>query len=415
MKKIYVLLLVLSMNLFYNVLKAQQGWTIYDNTNSPLLSGTYSTIAIDQNGNIWTGGSYTGLFKYDGSNWSNYSTFNSNILYDEINKILVDNSNHIWAANYKGVSVFNGSSFTNYDTLNAAFKGYTVYALGKDNNGVIWLSSKNGSFGYQGITTFNGSTWTNLTGYPSQIDGREFTDFAFTSSNDAWIACENGFVKYTSSSFSFYPEVVTGLWSSTAVAIDANSNIWTGGFDGLLKYDGSSWTMKDNVADMGLPSNTYYYDILPVGNILWIATTAGLLKYDRNNGTVLANYKSTNSPLADNCVTQIAKDASGKLWLSTTIGIVKMDPSQVGISEYDDMPGFSIYPNPSKGIIHMVNQGQKEFSFKIYSVDGTLIKSVKENKQNYTLDMTEYPEGVYYIQIMANGKLLTRKLVLSGN
>jgi len=33
--------------------KAQAGWTVYDNTNTTLSSGTYKAISMDQSGNIW--------------------------------------------------------------------------------------------------------------------------------------------------------------------------------------------------------------------------------------------------------------------------------------------------------------------------------------------------------------------------
>ncbi len=398
MKKIYSLVICFLLLIVSISTIAQPGWTIYNSTNSALTSGTYRAIAIDQTGNIWAGGSYSGLFKFSSNTWTGYNSTSSNLLHDDIQDILVDNSNNIWTANYKGVSVFNGSTFTNYDTANASFDGSTVYALGKDNNGVIWLSSVNGSFGYQGITTFDGSTWNNLTGYPSQVAGGEFSDFAFNSGNETWIASGTGITKF-GSTFTFYPKAVTGLWSSSCVAIDGSSNMWAGGFDGILKYTGSTWTMYENVADLGLTSNTLYYDICVDGNLLWIGTSSGLLKFDRNSGTILANYNASNSPLTNNCVTKIVKDVNGNIWMATTIGIVKLDPTLVAVKELTNADAFQIFPNPSEGSFNFTFKTGTNADYKIYSVDGAFIKSGKMTSNKSQVSLSDSPDGIYFIHI----------------
>lgn len=400
MKKIYLFLL--SAFALTQVSLAQPGWTVYSYTTSTNIPNTtFNSIAIDQTGNIWAGTSYSGIVKYNGTSWSKFTQTNSNILHDFTNDILVDNSNKVWVGTYKGVSVYNGTNFTNYDTLNASFKGSEVYSLGKDNNGVIWLASKIGSFGYKGLTTYNGSTWTNLTGLPSQVTSTDFGGYAFTSTNDAWIANGNGMLKYSGSVFTFYPKATTGLWNSKAIAKDASGNIWAGGFDGLLKYSTTgTWTMRDNVADLGLTSNTLFYDILVDGNYLWLATSSGLLKFNMNTGIIEANYKAGNSPLTTNCVTDLAKDASGKIWMSTCIGIVKMDPTVViGIEEIKSEGPFKIYPNPSNGDYNFSYDGFTNLNFKIYSITGALISEGKTNSNNFKINLNDQVNGMYFVHL----------------
>ena len=130
MKNYYIIFLSIAILYITFPSVAQQGWTVYNSTNSILSSTPYRAISIDQSGNIWVGGSYSGLFKFDGITWTEYNTINSNILDEDINDILVDNSDKVWVANYKGISVFDGITFTNYDTTNAEFGGKTVYTLG---------------------------------------------------------------------------------------------------------------------------------------------------------------------------------------------------------------------------------------------------------------------------------------------
>ncbi len=402
MKKKYLfLLLAIAAFLSFKTVQAQVGWTVYNSSNSILPTTVYKAVTIDNAGNIWAGGSYTGLFKFNGTTWTRYSTSNSTILHDDINALQVDNSGNVWAGNYKGISVWNGTSFTNYDTVNAGFNGMTVYALGKDNNGVIWVSSRNGSFGYEGITTYSASTWTNLTGYPTQLNGHEFTDFAFSSTNLAWLGNDNGMANYNGSAFAFYPFATTGIWSSDCIAIDGSGTVWAGGFDGLIKYSSSTWTMYGNASHFGFPSNTFYYDILVDGNILWIGTSQGFLKVDRTTATLLANYNSTNSPLSTNGVVSIKKDAAGILWLGTATGVVKMNPALVGVNEFGATVTLNMFPNPASDILNVSvpeTATGSILSYEIVNLSGAIINSGSIYGAMNKIDVSTLPGGIYFFR-----------------
>jgi len=410
MKNYYIIFLSIAILYITFPSVAQQGWTVYNSTNSILSSTPYRAISIDQSGNIWVGGSYSGLFKFDGITWTEYNTINSNILDEDINDILVDNSDKVWVANYKGISVFDGITFTNYDTTNAEFGGKTVYTLGKDNSGKIWISSRNGSFNYEGITTFDGTTWTNITGYPSQINGACFSDYAFTSNNDAWLACNNGLAKYNGT-FTYYPPV-TSLSVSHCVAVDANENIWAGGYHALVKYDGSEWTKFDNVSDLGIAEGTLYNDMFPDGSILWIGCSSGFLKFNMNTGQVITNFNSTNSPLGDNCVSRIAKDADGYLWLSTNIGIVKMDPAIVGVEVLNSNNRYILYGNPSDGIFNFLSDCKTKVKYGVYSLEGKLISLGTNTTGIFQVNLTGAPGGLYFVHVVTeNSNNQTFKLI----
>jgi ligand-binding sensor domain-containing protein len=404
MKKLFTSLVIIFCTALNPVL-SQSGWTIYNDTNSILAPGTFSSLAIDQTGNIWAGSPNSGLFKFDGSIWTDYSSSHTNILHNFINDILVDNSNNIWVANYKGLSMYNGTTFINYDTSNAPFKGVTVYALGKDNNGKIWLASRQGSFGYKDITIYDGSVWTDLATLAG-LDSiaNEHPDFAFTSSNDVWIAYESGIKFFNSStnSLSFYPKATTGLWSSSTVAIDANGTVWAGGFDGILRNNGT-WHTFDNVTDLGLSSNTLYYDFYIDGNTLWAGTSSGLLNINLSNGSIVQNFNSTNSPLEDNCVNKIQKDSNGNLWMATTIGVVKMNPAMVGVEKMNEKSNIIVSPNPSTGNYKL--EYDKKFSYRVYSIDGSLILDGDCSDLKLNLDLTQYENGIYFLAVYDKGSL----------
>lgn len=408
MKNYFYLIIIIF--LISNNSIAQPGWTVYDNTNTILSTGVYTAIAIDLSGNIWSGNYSSGLYKFDGTTWTRFGISNSSILSESITDIVVDNSNKVWTGTNKGVSVYDGTTFMNYDTNNASFDGFSIYTLAKDNNGVIWLASKTGSFGYKGITTFDGSVWTNLTGYPTQISNAEFSDFAFAANNDAWLACNNGFAKYNGTAFTYYPPVTT-LPGSQVTTVDANGIVWVGGFDALVKYDGNTWTKYDNVADLGLVSNTLYYDMLSDGNTLWIACSEGLVKFNKNTATVVENFNSLNSPLEDNCVTKITKDANGIIWLSTTIGVVKMDPAIVGVEENASPYMFSIYPNPVVDQLNIEFSDYNDVTLELLSSDGRLLQRMDLNSAKTRIDIDNFVAGIYFAKVMGTQGITVKKFI----
>ncbi len=86
-------------------------WLVYDTSNSdlPLYPGIME-VEIDPAGQIWMG-SLTGLYKFDGTNWTHYSTANSNLQDDNVTAIAIDPGRAgVWAGTYCGAAFMVDSS-----------------------------------------------------------------------------------------------------------------------------------------------------------------------------------------------------------------------------------------------------------------------------------------------------------------
>ncbi len=92
------------------------GWTVYDTSNSP-LEGFFpiTRMDIDDNDNVWlcTGFINSGLYKFDGSNWEHFTTSNSGIPVNYIDALLCD-GNNTWIAYFQGISRYDGVNWTTY-------------------------------------------------------------------------------------------------------------------------------------------------------------------------------------------------------------------------------------------------------------------------------------------------------------
>lgn len=418
MKNLYIKTLFLLLFASSEAMAQQPTWTVYNDSNSAIPDNLTTCIAIDQAGAVWAGSNYSGLYKFSGNTWTHYDDFNSNIGYYDVDDLLIDNTGKIWVGHYKGISVFNGTTFTNYDTVNAGFKGQSVYKMNKDNEGRIWMSSKNGSFGNASITIYDNGTWTNLdqTNMPSQVIDDEVNGYAFAANNDVWMATESGMLKYNNGTYTYYPPAATELWGGDAMTKDADGNIWTGGFDGLLKRDvtNNTWTFYENVSDLGFSSaNTIYYDIMADGDFLWLATTGGFVKFNRKTAQVVANYKTGNSPLETNGVTGITKDQSGNIWLSSSVGVVKMSFGTTGLNDNSVEPSVSLYPNPSNnGIYHITSTTHAAVNYKVYTIDGALISDCHSFAIQHQIDISTAAPGLYFLHTYtANGATKVSKLI----
>jgi hypothetical protein len=83
----------------------------------------------------------------------------------------------------------------------------------------------------------------------------------------------------------------------------------------------------------------------------------------------------------------------------------------------NDNSDFFVYPNPTNGFFTAsFGSFSKYKEVTIYSQDGRVIKSSKvENSSEMTIDITRYPEGLYYIKITDNNSSCTKKIFYRKN
>jgi len=74
---------------------------------------------------------------------------------------------------------------------------------------------------------------------------------------------------------------------------------------------------------------------------------------------------------------------------------------------------ISIYPNPTNGIFMIETGSQGQFEVNIYGPTGQLvIKETLGDSYQSKFDLSEYPKGIYFIQLISGGKIENRKIVV---
>ncbi len=83
----------------------------------------------------------------------------------------------------------------------------------------------------------------------------------------------------------------------------------------------------------------------------------------------------------------------------------------VGI-EQQQLPTWSVYPNPADNKVNVqVNNGFEVRKLVVTDMTGRVIQSINNSKQLYTLDIHDWPSGVYFIQIVGDNSTYTKRLV----
>jgi hypothetical protein len=116
----------------------------YNKSNSGLSYNGISSIAIDGSGNKWigTGG---GLTRFDGTNWTTYTTANSGLPDNSVRSIAIDGSGNKWiGTDGGGLARFDGTNWAVYTTSNSGLPNNFVHSIAIDGSGNKWIGTYSG-------------------------------------------------------------------------------------------------------------------------------------------------------------------------------------------------------------------------------------------------------------------------------
>ena len=81
---------------------------------------------------------------------------------------------------------------------------------------------------------------------------------------------------------------------------------------------------------------------------------------------------------------------------------------------------FSVFPNPTDGIIQLKFQSSEKTDLKICLTDVAGLSLIKSEGKDFNgfynevLDLTDYAAGLYFVQIMQGEKVWTEKIILQN-
>lgn len=337
-------------------------WTHYDDVNSGLLGQQIEAIEVEKDTIIWfanhRGSGATndnsGVSKYDGNTWTNYTPNNSGLVEKQIFDIAIDTLNNLYyfGAATKGVSSFDGSSiWKNYKTSNEPHCNY-ISSIDASSTNKIFLGTA-----YYGVITYDGVGWSSYTTDNSGL-GDNYINVVYLDDGDTlWIGSQySGIWEFDGVTWTNYDTVNSGLLGNIILSLDKASDnvLWIGtaGWDGplgqdgaLCRYDGSAWT-NYYLQNSGLIDDDGLIVKVDRVDTVWVGTEEGISKFDGSSWT---NYDTGNSGLVHDYILSVAIDSMNNKWFGTKGGVSKFDgTSWQNWTTADGLPsneitGISIY------------------------------------------------------------------------
>jgi ligand-binding sensor domain-containing protein len=372
------------------------------------LAGNYiSAIAIDAMGNKWFGshGWYSeqcncirgGVSKFDDENWITYSS-EGGLVSNYVNAIALDAEGNAWFGtglySYPdhrflggGLSKFDGTNWTNY-TTDEGLVNNNVNSIAIDKEGNKWFAC--GALYWGGVSKFDGTNWTTI------MESSPITTIAIDAQGNKWFGTDGGVSKFDGTTWTIY-DTLDGLASNYVfdIAIDALGNKWFGTYGGVSKFDGINWTTYDTLD--GLANNHVIAIAIDKEGNKWFGTDGGVSKFD---GTTWTTY-TTEDGLVSTYVQAIAIDSAGNIWFGTVNGVSKLSAEGTGISTIANRNHLNLYPNPVKaiGTFEFENYNNRKVYLEIFDFSGRLIGEKTSSDERIEFDFSNYSSGIYFYKL----------------
>lgn len=330
-------------------------WAQFTSANSALVNNTIFCSATDLQGNLWFG-TANGVATYNGIEWTIYTIQNSGILGPRVNAIAVDVNNNRWFATSSGISKFDGITFTNYTSANSGLIGDNVRTVAIDAEGKKW-------FGSNGISMFDDNNWVQLTTANSNLPSNTITAIAFDSQGNKWFGTNVGFSRLNGSVLNSF--FING--GVTSITIDNDDNKWLGTYNGVLLYHSLS---ED-----------------------WVT------------------YTTSNSGIGGNTIYDITLGPACETWFSTGGGASLLTLC-LELNE-NDTKTFGLFPNPTSGLFTVEFDGDyaDTYMVSIYGLHGNQVFNQISNSSQSVIDIRHLQPGLYFIKISSDSGEIIKRIV----
>ncbi|GAB4236615.1 MAG: hypothetical protein Tsb0034_11320 [Ekhidna sp.] len=271
-------------------------------TEDGLASESTNELLQSNDGYIWIA-TYTGLHRFDGSDFNVFTTENSQIPAVNVLRVEKGKNGELWVGSLHGVSKYVGKKFEIPPNLSSLISQSIEDMLVTD-EGHLWISTKSNELYY-----YDGDTLIN---YTLKLDLEESTVLSIendTNGNVFFGTDDSQLIGLTQMGkikrFSL-PSEANGI-----ITLYANKNaLYLGTGRGLYVLQGD--TLKKVPL---LPNNTVNSIIIDQKDILWLGTQTGLYRYQPSVQKLDSLTEETGMP--NNIVRDMAFDRDGNLWVGT--------------------------------------------------------------------------------------------------
>jgi subtilisin family serine protease/ligand-binding sensor domain-containing protein len=290
---------------------------LHNSLNSPISSNDIYEVAVDSNGNIWTGSngdnSSNKLLQLNNNKWTSF--VDSATQYLILLSIDIASNQDIWLGNRNGKLILysHQNQWAIFDTTHGLPHAgiQTVEVI----DSIVWVGSN------EGLMKFNinkQAVVDTIDTSNSNLMNDNVRDTWSDGAGKVWIAHHYGGLSVLENDSIHNISGINATVSS--ISNDIYGNIWMNAFgSGIFKYDGNNAYLHN--ADSGLAEKTIYSVYADSIGRVWAGGNNGIYLYESGQGwkTVLDfSTQISSSLIFDMCL-----DLQGNLIAATFEGVIK--------------------------------------------------------------------------------------------
>jgi ligand-binding sensor domain-containing protein/serine phosphatase RsbU (regulator of sigma subunit) len=368
----------------------------------PHLKDNVKCIIDNQNGDeIWFGCEGKGLIKQQGTTYNTY-TNKEGLPDNKVNNLFFDAKNQLWIGTNSGVAVLDVTK--NVITPVNLLSGYITHKILQDAIGDYWIATSKGL-----IRLKNDLNSFEILDESNGLYNRWIRDMDFDKEGSIWLASyRGGLSRMRDAKFNNYT-MLEGLGSNVINQVaEIAPNHYLIACDNNSIFELKNNTLKPYPIKTKLDNERVRYFLKDSKNNLWVSTEIGLLRIDAQGKETFFNEKNG---LPDNMVNQVFEDKNGVIWLATrTGGLVKILPDDT-FEAFNKQNGFgsnfimAIEQNKNGDMILATNDAG------IHIIDKNNKKTIYDTKNGMPTNLVfrTYSEDNGNLWIASNAGLLLLK------
>ncbi len=400
--------------LFSQFLFAQQLFTVYNTSNTPLLVNQINCIAREGN-TIWAGTDY-GIVSFDGSMWNFFLFDNQSASFlNNILAITIDSSGNKWiGTSGGGLGKFDGVNWTVFTTNNSQLPSNIVSAIAFDSQNRMWIGTT------AGLAIWDlDTTWIIYQQFSSALMSDHIECIVRGANDTMWVGTQNGGItRVVDTVLTTYIIQNGGVPDNTVldIALDTAGNRWLGcAAHGLAAFHFDSPPFYEfNPSNADITSYTVNSIAIDSGTKILCATaTGGLCKY--LGGVYWQIFSPQTIGLPDSALNDVLIDNFGSIWLaSENTGIIRFDEQTLSteiISSEKNFFDVKVFPNPADENIFFSykNSVSNKMEVQVFNINGELLKDDFINPQlpdgKIEMKISDLNKGAYLLKIISGKKI----------
>lgn len=255
-----------------------------------------------------------GIYQRGVSGIAQLSTSNTNLPNNSIRDLSVDASNNVWAVTGSGISKWDGSNWVNYSNGSNGLPSTSFIGQGLTDSTFVVSNTFS-----SGVVYYDGSSATEYkSANTSGLASNTHHDFELMANGDLAIATESGLSIFDGSTFTLY-QTSSGLAANKVKSLtydNFSGTLWMGykaGSNGIASMDATTGTIT-NYSSAAVTGNIN--DITAgTDSVVYFTAGSNVYRFDAKNDS-LYTYNSSNSPISSTVINDV-EYLNDQLWIAT--------------------------------------------------------------------------------------------------